>query len=271
MKLRRTYKEAINLPLKGYFKNYYEFKNYKDFINYLLTRYNGKEYILGKGSNTLPIRKCCKRKVLRVDDEIILIKGERAIISGSTSSSKANTVLKKLGYTNFIGPYTIPGTIGAGIKNNASFLGYDYYEGLESIIVFDGKNFLKIDSSRINRCYRKTDIKGIILFAIYKLKKGYAENIEKKVLEKRKSQPKGIYTLGSTFKNPMNYHAYELVEKVLEKHPKMKSFMSKEHYNFLDISAEDDPKSIYKFIKRIKRMVKREFGVSLELEIRIIK
>ncbi|HBD06578.1 MAG TPA: hypothetical protein DCY93_04130, partial [Firmicutes bacterium] len=179
MKSKVSYKEVLPLPIVGEFNNFKLFNKFSDFISYLINDYNADDYILGRGTNTLPIKREIKRKVIKVKEEIIKIKGDELFVSGNTLISKIHNKIKGLKAGNFIGVNTIPGSIGAAIRGNATYKNYDAYKGLERIIVFDQGKFSKIDTKNIKRSYRSTNIKGIVIFAIYKLVYNYDERLEK--------------------------------------------------------------------------------------------
>jgi len=270
MKSNHSYKEVLPLPLVGEFKDFKLFYKYSDFISYLINDYNTDDYIIGRGTNTLPIKRETRRRVIKVKEEIISIKDNKLFVSGNVLISKIHNEIKKHKAGNFIGVNTIPGSIGAAIRGNATYKTFDTYKGLEKIIVFNQDKFNLIDIQDIKRSYRSTNIKGVVVFAIYKLVYDYDEKLEKELILSRNSQPKGIYSLGSTFKNPSTIPAYKLIKEVIRKY-KIKNYMSKEHYNFLDVHKGDDPEKIYRSLEEIRLKVHELFNIELEYEINLLK
>lgn len=187
--MKKTINDVLRIPLRGYFTNYHEFLTYESFIKHLL-KGNDDFYLLGNGTNTLPIKTKIKKKTIRVKESIIKIKNDQLIVSGNVSTAYLNSILKEYDYDNFNGVSTIPGCVGAGIKGNASFLSYSFFTGLKSIVIYDKGKIDLIYVDEIKKEYRKTDIKGIILFAHYHLIKGYDLSKEKECKEKERINQK---------------------------------------------------------------------------------
>ncbi len=172
----------------------------------------------------------------------------------------------------------IPGSIGGAIIMNSGCYGTEVCNILTSIKVMDlNGNIKDIKNNEIKFSYRSCDLPDdlIILSAKFKGKPSTYEKIKKKqreLIEKKKnSQPSQVKTCGSTFKNPKNIKAWELIKNSkCESMFTGKVIISEKHYNFFVNSAKATSFDIEELIKKIKKRVRDKTGVNLELEIKII-
>ena len=115
----------------------------------------------------------------------------------------------------------------------------------------------------------------IILSVTLQGEPGKKENIKNKqqmLLNKKKmSQPNKIKTCGSTFKNPKNKKAWELIKS---SNCSQISFggasISSKHCNFFYNNGSATSADIEKLIDKVKNEVLIKTGTKLELEIKII-
>jgi UDP-N-acetylmuramate dehydrogenase len=172
----------------------------------------------------------------------------------------------------------IPGSIGGGIIMNSGCYGEDISKILISIETINLKGEIKIiDREKINFKYRGSDLPNdlIILSAKYRGKIESKENIQKKQLKliskKKIDQPSKIKTCGSTFKNPNNFKAWQLIKKSnCDKMEVGEIKISEKHCNFFVNKGKGTSKEIEKLISEIKKKVYEKTGINLELEIKII-
>lgn len=270
----RTYLKDISpLPLKGYASNFFNARTIKDLLEVLsdLERKKSDYYFLGGGYNTLYKDRRINLPIITCIDDFFYLNEEEFIVSAFCRTSVIGHKLFKMGVSNFIGIETIPGTIGAGIKGNASYKGFDFYQGLKAIYVYQDGSCRFIRNEEIRREYRQSSIRGIILLAIYKVKKDPAIIEQRKSLfdYRLKEQDTGIRTLGSTFKNPTNKKAYELIASSGIKRS-LKSVLSSRHANFLSLTRMMSPRSLFRKLLAIQNRVKRVTGETLAFEIKVV-
>jgi len=115
----------------------------------------------------------------------------------------------------------------------------------------------------------------LILSAKFKGKLSKKENIEKKLIQltdkKKASQPSGVKTCGSTFKNPENKKAWQLIkESDCDKLSVGGAKISEKHCNFLINEGNANSREIEELINNVKKKVLIKTGVKMELEIKII-
>ena len=137
---------------------------------------------------------------------------------------------------------------------------------------------IEIKKEDIEFSYRGTNLSNdlIIISAKFQGLTKNKEYIEKKQLEliekKKLSQPSQIKTCGSTFKNiSKNKKAWVLIKQSgCENYREGDAIISKKHCNFFINNGNAKSSDIENLINKVKRKVREETGVSLELEIKII-
>ena len=97
------------------------------------------------------------------------------------------------------------------------------------------------------------------------------EKIKNFIENKKNSQPSQIKTCGSTFKNPKNKKAWELIK---DSNCNLLSFgkasISKKHCNFFVNEGGASSEDIEKLIESVRQKVFEKHNVNLELELKII-
>jgi len=94
----------------------------------------------------------------------------------------------------------------------------------------------------------------------------------KGMVERRKStQPLGLLSCGSVFRNPPDDHSARLIEAAgLKGHRIGGAEVSEKHANFIINSENASATDIEELIEYVRQTVLDEFGVSLKYEVRIV-
>ena len=172
----------------------------------------------------------------------------------------------------------IPGSIGGAVRMNTGCYGNDISQILHSIKVIDSQGKPKeILAKYIKFFYRSTNLEENLLITSVKLNGKYCnkqkiDEKQKKMIEKKKnSQPSQIKTCGSTFKNPKNKKAWQLIkESNCENFKVGNAKISEKHCNFFINSGDATSKDLEELIKKVKDTVYQKTKINLELEIKII-
>jgi|TARA_B110001452_G_scaffold217292_1_gene188790 UDP-N-acetylmuramate dehydrogenase len=172
----------------------------------------------------------------------------------------------------------IPGSIGGAVRMNTGCYGNDISQVLHSIKAIDTDgNTKEILAKEIKFFYRNTSLEENLLITSVKLigKKSPKQEVEKKqyamVERKKKSQPSQIKTCGSTFKNPKNKKAWELIkESDCESFEVGDAKISKKHCNFFINNGNATSKDLEELINKVKKTVYQKTKTNLELEVKII-
>ena len=172
----------------------------------------------------------------------------------------------------------IPGTIGGAIIMNSGCYGQDISQSVISIegLTLNGK-LKSLNRDQINFFYRGSNFGENLIILSVKLKgnKDKKEKIEKKQNEflnqKRKSQPTNVKTCGSTFKNPSNKKAWELIKMSGCSNLSIGGArLSEQHCNFFLNNGKAKSSDIEMLIEEVRNQVFLKTGVKLDLEIKIV-
>ena len=265
-------------PAKIFFKP----KNTEQLIEFLININNSQKITcLGAGSNTLIRDGGFEGAVIKLSPSFSFIN----LFNNETLEVGAGTLdktLSRFGADNSITNYEflscIPGSIGGAIRMNSGCYGDEISNILISIKVIDFTGRLyEINRDKIKFYYRGTDLPEdlIIISAKLHAKKGdkkiIKEKIEKYIKEKKESQPSQIKTCGSTFKNPENQKAWQLIKN---SKCDFKSFgkasISKKHSNFFVNNGGTSSEDIEKLINFVRQKVYEKYQINLDLELKII-
>jgi UDP-N-acetylmuramate dehydrogenase len=237
-------------------------------------------YVIGNGSNLLVkdggvrgvvIKLCELNKIERAGNKIIAECG--ALLKDvSTEATKGSL-------SGFQFACGIPGSVGGAVFMNAGAYDGEISFVLESATVLDDSQEVKVFSKEeLNLGYRQSLVmqKGyIVLSATFELTPGDKELIQARVdqLTKRREdrQPLEYPSAGSTFKRPEGYFAGKLIEDA-----GLKGFtiggacVSEKHAGFVINKENGTAKDVLDVINHVQNEVKRQFGVDLYPEVRIL-
>ena len=152
--------------------------------------------------------------------------------------------------------------------------------GLEVETANDSKRAFvlkEILANDIKFYYRGSNLAENFLIISAKLKGEHStkekilEKQEGMIEKKKKSQPNQIKTCGSTFKNPKNRKAWELIkESNCENFKVGNAKISEKHCNFFVNNGNATSKELEELINKVKKTVNEKTKINLELEIKII-
>ena len=250
-----------------------------DFLKSIKNFY--KIVCLGAGSNTLIRDGGFKGVVIKLSPKFSYIKRiENNILE--VGAGTLDKTLSRYAADNSIANFEflscIPGSIGGAIIMNSGCYGDEISNVLISIKTIDFNCKLKeFKRDQIKFDYRGTNLPKdlIILSAKLRAKTGDKKLIIEKIKDytenKKNSQPSQIKTCGSTFKNPKNKKAWELIK---DSNCNLLSFgkasISKKHCNFFVNEGGASSNDIEKLIQLVRRRVFEKHNVKLELELKIV-
>ena len=251
-------------------------------IDFLRTIKNPHKIIcLGAGSNTLVRDGGFNGAVIKLSPKFSYInRVEKNILE--VGAGTLDKTLSRFAADNSIANFEflscIPGSIGGAIIMNSGCYGDEISNMLISIKTIDFNcNLKEFKRDQIKFGYRGTNLPQdlIILSAKLHAKAGdkslINEKIKNYVKNKKNSQPSQIKTCGSTFKNPKDKKAWELIK---DSNCNLLSFgkasISKKHCNFFVNEGGASSKDIEKLIESVRQKVFQKHNVKLELELKII-
>jgi UDP-N-acetylmuramate dehydrogenase len=237
-------------------------------------------YVIGNGSNLLVkdggirgvvIKLCELNKIERSGNKIT---AECGALLKDVSTEAVNGALS--GFQFACG---IPGSVGGAVFMNAGAYDGEISFVIESAEVLDDNQEIRVLSKEeLNLGYRQSIVmeKGyVVLSATFNLTPGEKEKIQARVDElttrREERQPLEYPSAGSTFKRPEGYFAGKLIEDA-----GLKGFtiggasVSDKHAGFVVNNGNGTAKDVLDVIYHVRDEVKRQFGVDLYPEVRIL-
>ena len=237
-------------------------------------------YVIGNGSNLLVrdggirgivIKLCKLNKIEHVGNKIIAECG--ALLKDVSTEATERSL------SGFQFACGIPGSVGGAVFMNAGAYDGEISFVIEKAEVLDDNEEIRVLSKEeLNLGYRQSLVmqKGyVVLSATFNLIPGDKEMIQARVdaLTKRREerQPLEFPSAGSTFKRPEGYFAGKLIEDA-----GLKGFtiggacVSNKHAGFVINNANGTAKDVLDVIYHVKDEVKKQFGVDLHPEVRIL-
>jgi UDP-N-acetylmuramate dehydrogenase len=257
-------------------------KNLKE-LSIFLKKINGygNIKIIGAGSNTLIRDGGLDGVIIKLSKAFshLSMLNSHTIIAGASAIDKnVSKFASQNSLTGFEFLSCIPGSIGGAVKMNTGCYGENISNILISVQAMDHTGYIKIiNAADIKFYYRGSDLSNDLIFisATFKGKKDKKENIEKKInmflKKKANTQPLKVKTCGSTFKNPKNKKAWELIQESGCIGMKIgDAQISDKHCNFFINNGKAKSEDLEKLILQVKDKVFKKTGIKLELEVQII-
>jgi UDP-N-acetylmuramate dehydrogenase len=258
--------------------------NNKHELIFFLQKLKPKKFItIGSGSNILFKDTNYGGVIIKLGKEFSKVYdlNESVVAGAAALKSKVSEYAKNKGYSQFEFLSGIPGTVGGGVFMNAGCFGGQISDLISQITVIDFMGNEKIiERKEIQFSYRNSKLsdKYIIVEVLFKkTKKKNSLSVQIKIdsikKQKKINQPSGIRTGGSTFKNPLNTKkkAWELIVQYgCDKLSFGKAKFSQHHCNFIDNTNLALSSDIEKLINETKKIIYKNSGIKLELEIKII-
>ncbi|MDD3669305.1 MAG: UDP-N-acetylmuramate dehydrogenase [Alphaproteobacteria bacterium] len=238
--------------------------------------------VLGAGSNTLIRDGGVPGVVVHLGRDFaqIQVKGNTLACGAGALMSEIARAAEKNGIAGFEFMCGIPGTLGGGIRMNAGAFGRSMRDAvveMQAVLNNGQLHTLRAKGKDLfgyRECYIPSD--WIFVSAVLrgrKLKSAAAIAKKRAAYQQKRdaSQPRGVRTLGSTFKNPQGLQAWKLIDKCGLRGARIRDAqVSGKHTNFLVNAGNARAKDFERLIDKIQTAVLRDQGVPLELEIRKI-
>jgi len=235
--------------------------------------------VIGGGSNVLVRDEGVSGVVLQLVDDSFA----RVEVDGTTVRSGAGALLSQLISTavkaELAGPETlsgIPGTVGGAIRGNAGGRSGDIGQFIDSVTVMNVKG--ETSTRRGDDLwfgYRESNIDELlILDATFQLQRGDPQEITRRMrklwIMKKATQPLSFQSAGCIFKNPRGLSAGALIEQAGLKGIRVgQAEFSDRHANFIVTNPGAKSDDVLRLIDLARSKVSEQFGVDLELEIKI--
>lgn len=235
--------------------------------------------VLGGGSNVLVRDQGVSGAVVQLSDASF---GEIEI-EGTTVKSGAGALLSQLisvtvkaelaGLEALAG---IPGTVGGALRGNAGGRSGDIGQFVESVTLLNSKgDVVTRREDELSFGYRECNIDELlVLGATFQLQPGASDEITRRMrklwIMKKATQPLSFQSAGCIFKNPRGLSAGALVEQAGLKGIRVgQAEISDRHANFIVTHTGATSDDVLRLIEQARSKVAEQFGVDLELEIKI--
>lgn len=238
-------------------------------------------YVMGNGSNILVDDEGMSGVVIKISEEFGHVTIEDSIIKAESGAllTVVSKAASRNSYTGLEFASGIPGSIGGAITMNAGAYGGEMKDVVTKVRCLDSNgNIVEYSNEEMNFRYRKSRVeeKGLIVLTVeMKLEKGNRTAIEERMREltdKRNSkQPLSFPSAGSTFKRPEGYYAGKLIDDSgLRGIRYGGAQVSEKHCGFIVNAENATSKDVRTLIKVVQKVVKDNYGVELEKELKII-
>ncbi len=171
----------------------------------------------------------------------------------------------------------IPGTVGGALAMNAGAFGGETWDVVRRVITINRAGQLKQrEAGEFEVGYRHVVLPPQQWFVAAEFQfeprpRGEKSNIRQLLQKRNKSQPIGLPSCGSVFKNPPDGHAAQLIEAAgLKGYCLGSACVSDKHANFIISNAQTTATDVEALIEHVRRTVLERFGVALESEVRIV-
>tara|TARA_Y100001970_G_scaffold265728_1_gene353638 strand:- start:34 stop:897 length:864 start_codon:yes stop_codon:yes gene_type:complete len=266
-------------PAKIFFKP----NSHSDLKNFLKKNVNDETniYVLGAGSNTLFRDSGFNGIVIKLGKDfsyINLLEDNKIEVGAATLDKKISDFATENSISGFEFLSCIPGSIGGSILMNSGCYGHDISKIFFSLKAMNLQGEIKLfKKDEIKFIYRGSNFSKdlIILSVVLQGNIANINDIKNKqaslINKKKESQPSRIKTCGSTFKNPKNKKAWELIK--LSNCSSLViggASISPKHSNFFLNNGDATSSDIEDLIEKVRKEVFLKTGVSLETEIKIV-
>lgn len=172
----------------------------------------------------------------------------------------------------------IPGTVGGALAMNAGTRGAWMQSVVESVTIYvPGSGLDRVRGSRIDWGYRTSGLpeRGIIVETVLQLE--YADKtriraeMERSLSRRKASQPLGVPSAGSVFRNPEGDSAGRLIEAAGLKGTRLGGArISEVHANFIVNEGGATAADVVGLIRKTQMTVRDTYGIELTPEIRLL-
>lgn len=238
--------------------------------------------VIGSGSNLLVSDRGIRGLVLRLGRSMgdVTFDGRRVVAQAGTSLPRLAKMAADRGLSGLEWGGGVPGTVGGAVAMNAGA------HGGETSLVLKRVHLVDRQGRRLARTpeemafsYRRCGLirrEGLVVVsAEFQLEEGdpreILERMKSFAARRRRTQPLGMPSSGSVFKNPPGDFAGRLIEAVQLKGARIGGAqISTVHGNFIVNTGGARAEDVYNLIRLAQTRVYEAFGIELELEVELV-
>lgn len=238
-------------------------------------------FVLGNGSDLLVSDAGYRGAIICLSERLtgITVDGTKLVCAAGTTLKDVSDKALGQGLTGFEFACGIPGSVGGACFMNAGAYDGQIADVLQSVdVVAPDGEFATIDVDDLNLGYRTSRVRTdglVVVSATFQLQPGDPAAIKEKIddlTQRRESkQPLEYGSAGSTFKRPTGYFAGKLITDAgLKGYRVGNAAVSTKHAGFVINLGGASAADVHAVISHVQDEVKRQFGVSLEPEVRFL-
>ena len=240
--------------------------------------------VVGSGSNLLIADAGVHGLVLKLERGLAAIEvdGERLLCGGGARLPRAAAKSASLGLSGLEFGVNIPGTVGGAVKMNANAYGGELATVLEWVDVVTTTAVVRRTPEQLDFRYRRSNLgpDEVVARASFVSTRGDPKAIKSRLqlmrAQRKATQPAGIKTFGSTFKNPQGSVAAGRTAGQLLEAAGCRGLavggarFSPKHANFIENTGAATTADVVALMAAGKRRVAEWFGVELEPEVQTL-
>lgn len=238
--------------------------------------------VLGAGSNTLILDGGIRGLAVRIADKRMrILDGDVAELNAGCMMPRAALDLAREGLAGMEWGIGVPGCCGASVYGNAGAFGSEVKDVLADCTVVAPDGTVQVmPAADCGFAYRdsrfKHDLRGhLVLSARFACRRDDPAAVRARTDEiqrqRKATQPYGVRSLGSTFKNPPGDHAGRLLEAAGLKGRRVGGAeVSAKHANFIVNAQSATAQDVLALMELMHDTVAERFGVDLEREVIIL-
>ena len=183
------------------------------------------------------------------------------------------------GLTGLEFAHGIPGSLGGAVTMNAGAYGGEMKDIIRATTVYNSKTGKRVVTGSEHKfSYRHSVFHStgeIVISSVIRLQKADKESIRAKMNEldtrRREKQPLELPSAGSTFKRPKDGYAAFLIEQAgMKGYSVGGAQVSEKHSGFVVNRGGASFSDVITVIEHVREAVLRQFGIELELEVKVI-
>lgn len=247
----------------------------------LVKENNINYYILGNSTNVIVKDDGFDGVIIKLKDRLndLSIDGDVIYAGAGASMTEVSDFAWENSLEGLEFAHGIPGSVGGAIVMNAGAYDGETKFVVDRVRLLDSQfQIIEKTVDEMNFGYRHSIVQEedlVVLGAYYKLKKGDKEAIREKFEEfdrrRREKQPLELPSAGSTFKRPTGYFAGKLIDDSgLRGFTHKGAGISEKHCGFVVNKNNATASDILETIAIVQKVVKDNFGVDLQREVKII-
>ncbi len=234
--------------------------------------------MMGRGSNMLVSDEGVRGAVINFETGLkgVRLEGDRVVVEAGVGLARFVDFCIQHALAGVEMLPGIPGTVGGAIMMNAGAYGGEISDHLVDVEVLRGAEVTIVPKEQAGFRYRHSGFQNdIILGASFRLPPGDKAAIMKRrrelLLKRNETQPLNMPNSGSMFKNPPGTYAARLIEEAgLKGATRGQSQISEKHANFFLNLGGATANDVLQLIRLARETVMKKFGISMELEIKLV-